>query len=224
MSLVRSSFVIFIFVLLNNNLFCEKVIRKIEADVTEYDRKTNSTNFYGNVKIDITNGYIFCDKALYKEKEDKIICEKNVYFVYKSTSEIAEIEVKSSYLEYNIKNQSAEFKNDIYVVCRSTLYVSDYDFSNVDIRCGIINLYNNDKTMIFKENVVISTKDSNIFCDIAEYKYGENLLNVNSVEEKRIKFISLTDKLKMKSCQANLAIVDFKKEIIILKGKVELIF
>ncbi|MCX7910670.1 MAG: hypothetical protein N2505_03725 [Endomicrobia bacterium] len=224
MSLVRSSFVIFIFVLLNNNLFCEKVIRKIEADVTEYDRKTNSTNFYGNVKIDITNGYIFCDKALYKEKENKIICEKNVYFVYKSTSEIAEIEVKSSYLEYNIKNQSAEFKNDIYVVCRSTLYVSDYDFSNVDIRCGIINLYNNDKTMIFKENVVISTKDSNIFCDIAEYKYGENLLNVNSVEEKRIKFISLTDKLKMKSCQANLAIVDFKKEIIILKGKVELIF
>ncbi|MCS7230616.1 MAG: LptA/OstA family protein [Elusimicrobiota bacterium] len=224
MSLVRSSFVIFIFVLLNNNLFCEKVIRKIEADVTEYDRKTNSTNFYGNVKIDITNGYIFCDKALYKEKENKIICEKNVYFVYKSTSEIAEIKVKSSYLEYNIKNQSAEFKNDIYVVCRSTLYVSDYDFSNVDIRCGIINLYNNDKTMIFKENVVISTKDSNIFCDIAEYKYGENLLNVNSVEEKRIKFISLTDKLKMKSCQANLAIVDFKKEIIILKGKVELIF
>ncbi|MCX7956686.1 MAG: hypothetical protein N2643_02170 [Endomicrobia bacterium] len=221
---VRSSLIIFIIVLLNNNLFCEKVIKKIEADITEYDRKTNSANFYGNVKVNITNGYIFCDKALYKEKENKIICEKNVYFVYKSTSDGADIEVKSSYLEYDTKNQYAEFKNDIYVVYKSTLYTSDYDFSKVDIKCGIISLYDNDKTMIFKENVVISTKDSNIFCDVAEYKYGESLLNVNSIGEKNIKFVSLTYKLKMKSCQAKLAIVDFKKEIIILKGKVELIF
>lgn len=225
MSLQRSKLIFIYFFVFSNVLFCEKVIKKITSDITEYDRKTNSINFYGNVKIETTNGFILCNKANYKEKENRIICENEVYFVYTSTSEKAEIEVKCSYLYYDTKKEYLEFKENVYAIYNSTHWeTSDYDFSRIEVKCEIINLYNLDNLMIFKDEVIVSTKDSRIFCDIAEYKYKDKLLTISSQSNKSIEILSLTEKLKMKSCYAKIATLDFDKGTILLKGAVEVIF
>lgn len=225
MSLLHNKLILICFVVFCNIAFCEKVIKKITSDITEYDRKTNSIRFYGNVRIEMINGYILCSKANYKEKEGQIICENNVYFVYTSTSEKADIEVKCFYLYYDIKKEYLEFKDNVYAVYKSTNWeVSEYDFSKIEVKCKTVNLYNLDNVIVFKDEVLISTKDNNIVCDMAEYKYKEKLLTINSHPNKNIEIISLTDKLKMKSCYAKIATLDFEKSTIILKGDVQVFF
>ncbi|MEN3013775.1 MAG: hypothetical protein ABDH23_04065 [Endomicrobiia bacterium] len=227
MSLMRNKFIFFVLVLFafNKSIFCEKVIRRIQSDVTEYDRKTNSVNFYGNVKIEIMNGYILCQQAYYKENEN-IICEKDVYFVYTSTLGPLDVEIKCLYLYYDMKNKQIEFKNNIYAIYKSTSYfdTAEYGFSKAEVKCNYINLDTVSSTMIFKENVVVFTEDTTVFCDFAEYKYKDKFLLVNSDLDKKIKFESLSEKLRIKTCHAKLATIDFDKQVIILNGKVEIIF
>lgn len=225
MLLLRNKLIFVCVLLFFKELFAEKVVKKITSDITEYDRKTNSINFYGNVNIEITNGYILCNKANYKEKDNRIICESEVFFVYVSTSEKADIEIKCSYLDYDTKRQYIEFKENVYAVYKSSYWeTSDYDFSRIEVSCRMINLYISDNIMTFQGDVVVSTKDSKIYCDLAEYKYKDKLLTINSQPNKNIEIISLTDKLKIKSCHARVATLDFDKGTIILKGDVQVLF
>jgi lipopolysaccharide assembly outer membrane protein LptD (OstA) len=202
-----------------------KEIKKIVADYTEFDRKNNVVNFHRNVKIDFVNGYITCDKALYDEKNGKLICESNVFFVYNSTTEY--IEVKSFSLEYNTDQKLLKFYQNVssvYKVYSEEQKEMLFEHANLISNKFVVNL--NKKCITAEENVVITIQGNKIICWSAEYDYNDNILVINRETEtkKQLKFEFLKEEWKIKYCQADTAVINVNNNKIVLKGKVEVLF
>ncbi len=205
----------------------EKPVKKIVSQYTEFERKNNNVKFIGDVKVELKDGYILCDKAEYNEKEGKLFCEsdKNIYFVYFSTTDNAQIEIKCSYLKYYTNQQHIECEKDVFLIYRSTpsneKIIEELSVNSQKMFFDIKN-----KNLICKYNVEISQKGNKIFCEIANYEYekGTITINENLETKQQLKFISTSDDFKIKTCQANTAVIYIYQNKILLKGKVEVVF
>lgn len=218
---------ILIFLVTSIALTEEKVVKKIVSDYTEFDRKNNNVKFVGNVRVDLTNGYILCDKANYNENEGKLFCESdtNIYFVYISTTDNSQVEIKCCFLRYYILQQQVECEKDSFLVYKSSQNEGKVIATiNVESQKMFFDIKN--KNLLCKENVEINQKNNKIFCEVAEYRYEEGIITINMGIEnvKQLKFISTSDDFKIKTCQADTAVIDIYQNKVLLKGKVEVVF
>jgi len=201
----------------------EKEIKKIVADYTEFDRRNNVVRFFGNVKIEHINGWITCDKAVYDEKNGKLNCATNVFFVYTSTTEY--IEVRSVILEYDINQKLLNFVKNVSAVYNALKKEQDVLFDKISLTSEnfVINL--DTKNIIAKDNVIVDFQGNKIFCCVAKYDYKENIFKINDeVEKNQLRFEFVKEEWKIKYCQANTAVVNINENKILLKGKVEMVF
>lgn len=220
--------IFFLIFFLSYYLFsAEKTIKKITADETEYNRKENIIKFNNNVKVELKNGVIYCDKAVYDEKKVIINCESNVYSVLTSTSDGAIVEVKSSYAKYNGEETVLEFTGEPYVVYTS----SENEKEQIQTKFFADKIFFNQKSeMVYCEkNVKVITKEGELLCNTAEYSIKTKILNLNSVAEtdntgSRLKFVSTKEDFNIKSFAANTAVMNLEKDTIQLSGKVEIMF
>ncbi len=201
-----------------------KEIKKIVSDYTEFDRKNNVVNFHGNVKVYFINGSITCDKAIYDEKNGKLSCESNIFFIYTSTTEY--IEVKSSYLEYTTGQKLLKFYQDVSSIYKVYGEKQKMLFEQANLRSKKFVVDLNKKYMLAEEDVEIDLEGNKIICWVAEYDSNDNILRINSEAEtkKQLKCEFLKEEWKIKYCQADTAIVNVKDNKIVLKGNVELLF
>ncbi len=226
--LSQPSKILILFLFVTSTVLAEgKAVKKIVSDYTEFDRKGNNVKFVGNVKVDLSNGYILCDRANYNEKEGNLFCESdtNIYFVYISTADDSQVEVKCSFLKYYINQQQVECEKDVFLVYKSSNSKERIiDNLNVSSKKMFFDIKN--KNLLCKGNVEISQKNNKIFCEVAEYKYEEGIISINKGIEivDQLKFISTSDDFKIKTCQADTAFIDIYQNKILLKGKVEVIF
>jgi len=223
--LLHLSKTIFLMLILLSVITAEnKEIKKIISDYTEFDRKNNVVNFFGNVKIEYENGWITCDKAIYDQKNGKLNCQTNIFFVYTSTEDY--IEVKSSVLEYDTNQKYLKFFENV-----SALYKilkeekNNIDFTNINLTSEDFVVDMNKKYIIAQKNVVAVLQGNKILCDLIEYNYGDNVLKINdNITKNQLRLEFMEEKWKIKYCQANTAIVDIDDNKIVLKGKVEIVF
>lgn len=231
MLLLRNKVLIIICLLITNILFAEKqYIKKIVSDITEFDRKNNKSKFVSNVKIETYDGYILCDKTEYDG--DKLFCESNVIFVYAAKENEYQIEIRCGYLNYDIKQQMAEFSKNVVVVYKPSTQIlkenlSSRYASSTTISAENVMFSRQNKNMVCQNNVIITVEDNKIFCSIVEYQYEDGIVKINYSNDliKDQLFIALNqEKYRIKTCRANNAIIDQKQDKIVLKGKVEVIF
>jgi len=217
---------IFLLLLLFNNfVLCgQKPIKKITADLTEFDRIKNNIKFYGNVKVEIDNGYVLCNKAEYVEKEEKVFFDSNVYFVGISTKDNLKIDIKAQFGFWDAKNKILKFEKDVVAMCKS-LYNNGDLMKEVTITSNILLFDYFNQTISCKDNVEIFSQDTKILCSTAKYFYNEGTIFINDEETTdKMRFLSLKENLKLKSCESKKAVLNLKESKIILSGSIEAIF
>lgn len=216
--------------LFQNILFCvENYVKKITSDIVEFDRKNNKTKFLYNVKVETREGFIICDSAEYDKINNKLLCESNVVFTY-TASEKYKLEIRCSYLNYDIDQQIVEFCKNVYVIYKPSEQqnetVTTEMKNEINIQADNVIFNQLDKSIVCKNNVVLTTADNKIFCYVIKYDYEEGIININDMSDvkEQILFILNPQKYKIKTCKANNAVVDYNKQKIWLKGKVEVVF
>lgn len=217
---------IFLFLLFTVNLYAteKKEIKKIVSDYTEFDRKTNTVNFFGNVYIETTNGKITCQKAMYNEQQKILSCEKNVYYIYISTVDNTIVETNCNFLTYDVGQQKIEFNENVVVNYKSTNTLQNQT-QQIVIKSNKISLFVNQKNLICENNVEISFNENKIFCNTAEYQYDNNILWINrDIENQQLKIFITTETSEIKTCTAKTAVFYLNENKILLKGAVELVF
>ncbi len=198
----------------------EKIIKKIFAENTEYDRKNNLINFYGNVKIELKNGYITCENSTYYKKIETVKCKDNVYTFIKSTNSI--IEVRSSYAEYDAVYEKAIYTGSPYIVYTS----SD---KKMEVYSDKI-LFDEPQNIIFCEGkITISAEEGKFFCKTIKYILDKELFLVNydlieGIIPSELHFVSSKRNFKLNWCKAKYGTLDLKNNILELYGNVEMEF
>ncbi|MFQ3675067.1 MAG: hypothetical protein SNJ64_00815 [Endomicrobiia bacterium] len=212
------------------NCFCvvylhsvQQQIKKIVADITEYNRKDRLIKFSNNVKIELKNGKIFCDRAVYNENNKNISCESNVYAIMVSTEDNSSIEIFSSFARYRQAEMELEFYGDPYAVYKS----SDGVQKNI-LKANKFLLEEKKDKIVCKENVWLKNSDGEIFCNIAEYFISEKIIYMNYVPlvapNNKVIFNSKKEKLNIKTFSSNNAVFYINENKVQLNGDVEIIF
>ncbi|MFN3551004.1 MAG: hypothetical protein ACK4WJ_04275 [Endomicrobiia bacterium] len=211
-----------------NILFCkQKSFQQISSDITEFDRVKNIVKFFGNVRVNIEDGYIMCDEAEYDEINKKIFCNSNVYAVVVSTKENYSFNIKSYFADYDFYNKIINFKKNVYLEYENFSKTNvNEEINKIKIKCDLLNLQQKDKQIFCKGNIEIFTQQNMILCSSAKYMYDEKMLFLDDDFEKgeKVKFVSLDENLKLKSCSAKKVVVNIKDDKIYLYGETELRF
>lgn len=202
----------------------QKEVKKIFADYTEFDRRTNTTYFYGNVKVEFVNGYLFCDKAVYNRPKEWLLCESNVYCVMVSTTDNSKLEVRCSKLKYDVLENKINFYDNV-----ETFYSKpeqSTDFETIKLTSDELQLDFSQELLCATGEVLAETENAKIKCSKALYKLkqGVLLLNEGLTLPHQITITSLTEKYRFKNCKSNTAKINFNEEQIWLKGNVEIVF
>lgn len=202
----------------------EKQIKRILSDYTEFDRKTNTTYFYKNVKVELVNGYLLCDKAVYNRPEEKLFCELNVYCVIVSTMDNSKIEVQSLSMKYDILDGIIKFYNNVETIYNNFQQPDEFNF--IKLKSDELQFDVSQQTILTTGKVLIETENNRIICSKALYKSKDGLLLLNDGVEsgQEVDIVSLTEKYKFKNCKSKTAEINIYKEQILLKGNVEIVF
>lgn len=226
----QNKIITYLIYLLLINCFCvahlhtvQQQIKKIVADITEYSRKDRLIKFSSNVKIELKNGKIFCDRAVYNESDKIINCESNVYAIMISTKDSSSIEIFSDFAEYRQIDMELEFYGKSYSIYKS----SDGKQQN-ELKADKFLLEEKKDKIVCKKNVWLKNFDGEIFCDIAEYFISEKKIYMNhipsAVLNNKVIFNSKKESLNIKTFSSNNAVFDINKNKIQLNGNVEIIF
>ena len=201
----------------------QKQVKRIVADVTEYTRKDGLIKFSNNVKIDLENGKIYCERAIYNEISKVINCESNVYAIIVSTEDSSTIEIFSDFARYSQVDRELEFYGQAYAI-----YKSSDGLQQNELKANKIFLEEKKDKIVCKENVWIKNLDGEIFCDIAEYFISEKIIYINhipsSVSKNKLIFNSKKESLNIKTFSSNNAVFDINRNKVQLNGNVEIIF
>lgn len=202
--------------------FSQQRVKKVVADVTEYYNKDKIIKFTNNVKIELTNGKIFCDIATYNETGKIFRCESNVYAIIISTEDNSTIEIFSNFATYDQMVGKLEFFGDPYAIYKSSCGVEVYKLKSKEIL-----VKEKEDKVVCQKDVFLTNSDGEVSCDIAEYFVLEKKVYMNYqpfMLNNRVVFNSKNKSLNIKTFSSNYAIFDVQKNEINLYGNVEIIF
>lgn len=203
------------------NVFSQQQVKKIVSRETEYDTSNKIIKFFDNVKIEIKDGYVLCNEAIYYEKEKNIYCEGDVYALLVSTEDDTTVEIFSNTAEYSSLKMEVVFKGNPRIVYKS----KKTNMQNIKLSSDEVLLDEKNSIIVCKNNVVVENVDGKIFCDIARYDSKEKMIYLNESDEveKVVKFYSLNPETKVKRFVSKRAICDVNKEKFFLYSVVEMV-
>ncbi|MCX7940349.1 MAG: hypothetical protein N2555_01065 [Endomicrobia bacterium] len=228
MLLNLSKLVVLLVVILFSESFAKKEIKKVSCDYTEFNRKTNTSYFYGNIKIELENGYVLCDKAVYKRSDEELLCESNVYCVLFSTKDNSKLEVRSSYLKYNVAQKIIVFDTNVNALYEQNSAASkENEFRIIKLWSQELILNIAQEQMFAKKDVLVESENNKIVCVTAKYFLKDKILEINNediADNNMLEITSGSAKFKFRTCTSKTAKIDISSEKIFLNGSVRIVF